>query len=78
MTKINAGVKSMTRKVLENDDIIKGYHTKLGLFDKTLNDKLEAMSLDLGTRVTYDHMRQNFRQLNEIILVKFEQVESIK
>jgi len=57
MTKINAGVKSMTRKVLENDDIIKGYHTKLGLFDKTLNDKLEAMSLDLGTRVTYDHMR---------------------
>lgn len=43
-----------------------------------MDSKIEQMSFDLDRRVRVDDMRQNFKQLRDILLVKFKQLEDTK
>lgn len=46
---------------------------------KTFTDaKIEQMSFDIDRRVRVEDMRQNFKQLRDILLVKFKQLEDTK
>jgi hypothetical protein len=37
--------------------------------------KLDNVMFELTTKVRLDDMKQNFKQLNDLLLVKFKQVE---
>ena len=37
--------------------------------------KLDNIAFEMTTKVRLDDMKQNFKQLNDLLLVKFKQVE---
>jgi hypothetical protein len=43
-----------------------------------LDGKLEQMQFDCSRKVRIDDMKQNFKQLNDILVVKFRQLEDTK
>ena len=43
-----------------------------------LDGKLEQMQFDCSRKVRIDGMKQNFKQLNDILVVKFRQLEDTK
>lgn len=43
-----------------------------------LDGKLEQLNFDISTKLRIDDMKQNFKQLNDILLIKFNQIEDTK
>lgn len=43
-----------------------------------IEGKFESQEFDITRKVTIEDMKQNFKQLNDILLIKFRQVEDTK
>ena len=43
-----------------------------------MDGKIEQISYDCSRKVLIDDMKQNFKQLNDILVIKFKQVEDTK
>ena len=60
-----------TKAYKEND-------RKIGEFQGEFNGRIETVHFQLSRRVTVDDMRKNFDKLNDMLFIKFAQVEENK
>ena len=51
---------------------------KIGEMQAEFAGRIETIFYQLSRRVTDDDMKKNFKRLNDMLLVKFKQVEDVK
>ena len=64
-------MEKYTKAYKEND-------AKIGELQGEFNGRIETIFFQLGRRVTVDDMKKNFDKLNDMLFIKFQQVESNK
>ena len=64
-------IEKYTTSFKEND-------AKMGLMGSGIEGQIEVINYELGKRVTIDDLEKNFAKLNDILLIKFNQVEDNK
>ena len=64
-------MEKYTKAYKEND-------AKIGEMQGEFNGRIETIFFQLGRRVTVDDMKKNFNKLNDMLYIKFTQVEDNK
>lgn len=57
---------------------LKENDAKIGEFQGEFNGRFDALLFELGRRVSVDDFRRNFDKLNDILFIKFSEVEDMK
>lgn len=61
-----------------NDSAVKNILQKCENLRAHLDGKVEQLNFELSTKLRIDDMKQNFKQLNDILFIKFQQIEDTK
>ena len=57
---------------------IRKFHKRIEMFNQNITSQFEKQNIDIDLRVRQNDMMQNFQKLNDLMTVKFKQVDDVK